>query len=402
VRRLSVGTLNVSPYTLEPWTAIGNEWSSVNAINSNNTKVLLKTSGPTGLFSINGGGVTWLNYAFPSVATVTTYRWSHTNPNLLYFVDPDNAYYSGPDVGGPSAIKSLDVSTGAVTVLRTFPQYAALSFTAEDLSPDGDYMPILANGRYSFWYRISTDTVGPVIDRVALYGYTVGEKGSQYMLGEVFVMANFHKQPNGLMVFAAQTMALKFVTTEIDHRAFGLDVDGTPIAIMPGSASNHGCDPLTTYAIVKWNLRDGTATKLLCSAVRAQTDYYYSLPQPSRGWLAVTHVMDQYDPLPPDWIPFQSEIFLLKLDGSGTVRRLAHHRNRPSIIANPPLLPYGARAKPTISLDGSKIVFGSNMGLVNPTPTGSTDYQDAYLLDISGIISGPPTPLSAPTNLAVY
>jgi hypothetical protein len=297
---------------------LANEWSSVNSINADNTKVLLKTSGPTGVFSINGGVVTWLNYAFPSVATVTTYRWSHSDPNLVYFVDPDNAYYSGPDTGGPSSIKSLNISTGVVTVLRTFPQYAALSFTSEDLSPDGDYMPILANGRYSFWYRISTNTVGPVIDRVSKYGYAVGEKGSQFMVGEVFVMANFHSSPIGLLVFDAQTMALKFKTTEADHRAFGLDVDGTPIAIMPSSYS--GCDNSTTYGIVKWNLRTGAKTTLLCSPNRAQTDFYYSFAHKAPGWVAVAHVMDQYELLPPDWIPLQSEIFLLKLDGSGAIR----------------------------------------------------------------------------------
>ena len=43
---------------------------------------------------------------------------------------------------------------------------------------------------------------------------------------------------------------------------------------------------------------------------------------------------------------------------------------------------YGARPKATIRLDGTKVVFGSNYGLVNPSPTNDPDYQDAYLLDI--------------------
>src|SRR5262249_37096583 len=163
ITRLSVATQHLSPWTGQPWPSIGNEWSSVNAINADNSKVLLPSDGPLFIFNTTGGIYKTVDYDFGISSHAL--RWSHTDPNIAYYFDPDNPYYTGPDTGGPTYLKSLNVSTGVITTLHTFPNYAAMSFTGEDLSPDGDYIPVLANGRYSFWYKISTDTIGPIIDR---------------------------------------------------------------------------------------------------------------------------------------------------------------------------------------------------------------------------------------------
>src|SRR5262249_40658723 len=143
---------------------VGNEWSAVNSINVNNSLVWLQIGlGGNRIYSTNGGLA-----PRPAVATADPWgdlgvrgyevRWSHTSPNILYYVEPEQAYYSGPDVPGPSYIKSLDVRNGDIKVLHTFQSYRVLHLSTSDLSPDGDYMAILGNGRYGFWYRISSDT----------------------------------------------------------------------------------------------------------------------------------------------------------------------------------------------------------------------------------------------------
>jgi hypothetical protein len=371
------------------------EYSSITVINADNSLVYVQIGiglGEKRLYSTNGGLAT--NVRHPDIypcgnVLSLQMRWSRTDPHLLYYVEPEAPYYSGPDVPGPSHIKSLNVKTCEIRTLHTFRQYAALYLTTADLSPDGDYMPILANGRYAFWYRLSTDTVGPVIDRVSQLGFGVGVKGGQAMLGAVFTIFSYQspKFPVSLLVFDAATMTYKFNITEIDHNVFGLDEDGTPIVVMAGSSRTRCAAPLdgpTAYAVIKWNLRTRQETKLGCFPIRpSRTDYYYGLAHKAPGWVLVLHISDKADPDPRDWLPFENEIFLLKLDGSGAVRRLAHHRNRPSVF-DPLQTPYWALSKPAISQDGSTVVFGSNMGLVNPTPTRSPDYQDVYAIDVAG------------------
>jgi hypothetical protein len=158
----------------------------------------------------------------------------------------------------------------------------------------------------------------------------------------------------------------------------------------------------------KWNLRTGTNTNLGCIPFRINvSDFYFSLPATYNGWTLMTLVDIVGDPNPAGgnpapqtgWLPLENEMFLLKLDGSGQVKRIGHHRGRVSdFTASPPTEPYGARPKPALNIDGTRAVFGSNYNLVNPTPTGDVNYQDAYVLTITGSGS---SGMSAPTNLQV-
>jgi hypothetical protein len=343
-------------------------------------------------------------------------------------------YYTGADVPGPSYIKSINVKTGVVKILHTFPQYANLYLTSANLSPDGDYIPILANGRYAFWYRISTDTVGPVIDRTSpAWGFAVGAKGGMQVVGNRFTIFNYASPvyPYGLLVLDRDTMTLVStvfqynktpgVITQVDHAAFGLDADGSPIVIMPYSGYTN-CQSSPWYVpgyggvfqAAKWNLRAGTNTNLGCIPMRINaTDFYFSLPATYTGWTLVTLLNVVGDPSPTGgnsapqsgWLPMENELFLLRLDGSGQVKRLAHHRGRSSDFTTiPSSEPYGARPKASLSMDGSKAVFGSNYNLVNPTPTGGLDYQDTYLLNLTGVMTGSTTGSTSPpspTNLKV-
>jgi hypothetical protein len=386
IRRISKTANHLSPNSpFDPWIAIGNVWSGVNSFNADNTKILLKTNGPTGIFSTAGGVLHWINYDFAPLAGITDCLWSHTNPNLLYYCSPtDDPYYTGADVAGSAELRSFNIDTQVDSLVHSFHQYAALATTSEDLSPDGNYIALLGNGRHSFWYRISDDTVGTVIDRVTTYGYTVGEKGSQYMIGPAdntgaFVMADFHSAPNVVHVLRPDTMAERFTIQNFDHRAFGLDIDNSPIMI-----SDHytGCAG-GQYSVNKDNLVSAVRT-VICLPVASYQDWYYAIPHNMPGWMLVTHIIASGDPDPSlDWIPFMQEIFLMSLDGT-QVRRLAHHRCRPADYTETPhAMLYGSRPKSCISLDGKKIAFGSNYNQVNPTPDpGSPDYQDTYIIEV--------------------
>ena len=415
---------------------VGNEYASINAINADSSLVYFPIGlGGKRLYSINGGlaNVPSPDLSFNGTGPLSLQmRWSRTDPNILYYVAPEVMYYTGPDVPGPSYIRSINVKTGEIKTLHTFPQYANLYLTSADLSPDGDYIPILANGRYAFWYRISTDTVGPIIDRTSsAWGFAVGAKGGMQVVGDRFTMFNYASPayPFGLLVLDRDSMTLVStvfqyntrpgVITQIDHAAFGLDADGSPIVIMPYSGYTN-CQASPWYVpgyggviqAAKWNLRVGTNTNLGCIPTRINvTDFYFSLPAIYTGWTLVTLVDIVGDPSPtggnpapqPGWLPMENELFLLKLDGSGQVKRLVHHRGRSSdFTTNPSTEPYGARPKASLNMDGSKAVFGSNYNFVNPTPTGDVNYQDAYLVNITvGAALPSGTALPSPTNLTV-
>ena len=413
--------------------AVSNEYSSVNPINADNSLVYLQIAlGGKRLYSINGGlaNVPSPDLSFNGKGPLSfQMRWSRTDPNILYYVEPEIAYYTGPDVPGPSYIKSINVMTGEIKTLHTFPQYASLYLTSANLSPDGDYFPILANGRYAFWYRISTDTVGPIIDRTSpTWGFAVGAKGGMQVVGDRFTIFNYASTayPFGLLVLDRDSMTLVStvfqyntkpgVITQFDHAAFGLDADGSPIVMMPYPAYTN-CQGSPWYVpgsggvlqAAKWNLHTGTNTNLGCLPMRINnTDFYFSLPATYNGWTLVTLLDIIGDPSPtggnpapqPGWLAMENELFLLKLDGSGQVKRLVHHRSRSSdFTTSPPTEPYGARPKPSLNMDGSKAIFGSNFNLVNPTPTGDVNYQDVYLVNITGGTTGGTLP--PPTNLRV-
>src|SRR5262245_56696276 len=79
VRRLSVASEHLSPWSGRPWGLVGNEWASVNAVNVDNSKVLLQTGGPATVWSALGRLLSQLNYDF--TVSALQYRWSHSDAN---------------------------------------------------------------------------------------------------------------------------------------------------------------------------------------------------------------------------------------------------------------------------------------------------------------------------------
>lgn len=89
-----------------------------------------------------------------------------------------------------------------------------------------------------------------------------------------------------------------------------------------------------------------------------------------------------------DWLPFEDEVFALKMDGSGSVERYAHHHSRrysPSHADSDNSI-YIAEPHATVSRSGNRILFGSNWRTV----IGEDFSVDAYLVDLRNLITGFP------------
>jgi hypothetical protein len=414
VKRITVIANWPDRYSGRPQPYVLNEWANVNPVNADNTKLLLQTNGPTQIWSVGGGRLAEIGRDYSPLAI--QFRWDRKNPNVMYFCDPEVAYYTGADVGGTVAIKKLDITNGppgVVTTLLSLPQFAGLSFAGgEDMSPDGDYLPLIANGRYVFWYRISTNTIGPVINRVALYGYAVGEKGSVAIAGDRLAMADFHSNApqEELHILDRDTMTQVYVFPYSDHRAVGVDADGTPWIVMDdlGGSQTYSptsCpDPLNQYKAQKLNLHTFAVTST-CLPSSGRMDFYYAFSPARPGWALVTHTFEKTDgPQPSTWQRLENEIFWLNLDGSGEVQRLVHHRNRASDFSTGG--PYDpSRPKTAVSYDGTLAIFASNYGMVGVgapvginvnSPTGSILYSDVYLVPLKT-----PTKPGTPSSLTV-
>jgi len=134
---------------------------------------------------------------------------------------------------------------------------------------------------------------------------------------------------------------------------YDLSVDGHGDEVAVGVSKS---DP-DKGLVIKRRLRDGAVTVLTKGGYASHTSAR-NTGQP--GWVYVSYNT-------PSWPPYQGEIVAVKLDGSGTVRRLAHsHRANNGYLTE-------THASP--SPDGSKVIFASNWD----DPSGPVA---AYVLEI--------------------
>jgi len=183
------------------------------------------------------------------------------------------------------------------------------------------------------------------------------------------------------------------------HSDLGLDANGEEVLVMDiySEADNQ------TH-ICKFALADGDSTHLL--ALSLLFDMHESCRALSRpGWVYVS-TFDYFERLTDsqeNWLPFEDEVFALKMDGSGTVERYAHHHSREYSTYTPDRdhgANYFAEPRATVSKDGTRILFASNWRIKM-----DEDFSiDAYLVDLRNMITGlPEAELSIkPRSFSVY
>jgi hypothetical protein len=144
-----------------------------------------------------------------------------------------------------------------------------------------------------------------------------------------------------------------------------LDAEGADIYVGVSKS-----DP-DQYQVIKRRLADGAVVSLIPLGEAAHVSAR-NIAQP--GWVVVSfqgsfeHTRDEAYPA-----PFYSEIVMLKIDGSGELRRLGHARAVES--------EYEAEIHASPSPDGSQIVWSSNWGVragpVSDYVTDATSYPAA-------------------------
>jgi len=342
---------------------IGPEYSTMSPFNMDNSRLILQHFSYYGLYD---GAGNYLKDLPLDVIASSEPRWSRKDPNILYYIRGNQ-------------LKQLSVGANAISVVRTFTEYAAITGAGEsDISVDGDHFVLAGDRTQVFVYTISTDSKSAMFDTGGnSFDSLYISPGNQVT---ITWLSNGAGRYQGIELFDKNMNFQRQLTKAGGHMDIAADTNGDEVLLWTNS--NDPAPIACKNGIVKVRLSDAKQTCLV------QLDWslavHVSAPD-NNGWVFV----ETYNPIdiipPTGWKTYTNEFLQIKLDGT-EVRRLAHHRSRP-------LNSYTYEPKISTSHDGSKIVFGSNFGL-QAQQGNPVEYSDAYMIDLGP--NGSPAPDPAP------
>ena len=371
IKRISnaLGTTNADKGGSLTW--IEAEYSTADAFNNDNSKFILLHQSYFGLY--NGEG-TFLSNLPMEINSGSEPRWSRKDTATIY-------YHAG------NMLKSYNADSGATKVVHAFSEYASISGNGEmDISRDGDHFVFAGDNRYIFVYEISTDKKYSVFDT---NGTTFD---SLYITPNNNVIVSWY--PSGSVRFTGQELFdtnmtfLRQVGHADGHKHLTVDTNGAEVLIWTNSADPQ---PIASCenGIVKITLSDASQTCL------TQLDWSLAvhITAPDGNGTAFVETYAPADPMPgtSGWRLYTNELLQVKLDGSGVVNRLAHHRSQPRDS-------YLYMPKMTVSRDGSRILYASNFDL-QQISNYTTDYADTYLMVVDSA-TAPANTTAAPATTA--
>ena len=350
--------------------AVHHQYSTISAMNQDDTLVMLATEWGQGMVVDTSGHIVVSARDFPAINS-SDMPWARDSADSFYYTNK-NILYKGTVTG--HAVRSIP--------LHAFAGHSNVAIPdQEDLSDDGDHLWIVS-GPQTFLYTISKGATGPAINVGGKDENCGWHKIQITPSNKIFVTWSCNGAGNGRgqEVYGADGALYWHMFDSSLHTDIGRDLDGNEVAVVDripdtykdacqsgGGADTIRMDPphtVSCLADINWasahiSYRDSTQGWVAISFFDPDPCPHYSCFHPQRldpGWQSM-------------WRHFYEEIVLVKIDGSA-VLRLAHHRSRSAEY-------YWAESRAAISRDGRYVVFDSNMNLDN---TGLSDYADAYLI----------------------
>ncbi|MFH1197476.1 MAG: T9SS type A sorting domain-containing protein [bacterium] len=303
--------------------------------------------------------------------------WHPTNPQQIIFAS-DNV------------LSTYDIESGQITQLREFPEYTWINTRGEgNLSRDAKY--------YAF--------VGQTYDTDTHYKdlvvYDIQQNSVVATLALPVSLTDFDwvsisTNGNYVVVDYATAETGRFEGVEVYDRNFNfiwqkplgaghsdltIDASGDEVLVMDYYDEN-----TNSIFVKKFRLADGTETNLI--EFSWQFDSHISCRNEERSEWCFISTFDGEARLTHDaanWLPFEDEIFALKLDGSGDVQRIAHHHSRRFSPETPDRdnSVYWAEPHASVSCDGTRIIFGSNWS----ENISAVTSVDAYIVDMRSMLN---------------
>lgn len=334
------------------------EYSKRQAWNSDESLLLLRTADGRAL--LFDGATYQLKKELEGVGGEDVFWWK---PNVLLY-NPDHALWS------------YDVKTDEKTKLHEWSEYEFANTRGEgNLSRDGKSYAFVgqlyANETVTFKDLVLFDLEsGKIVAKHALQNVESFDWVSVSPCGK-YVVVDYADDVRGIEVYDRSFKLLWTKPLGAGHSDLG---DGFLVMDVYDPEKN-------VTRIVKYALADGRETELL--EVSPLFDVHLSCRNEKHlDWVLVS-TFDYVERLTHDaktWLPFEDEIFALKLDGSREVRRLAHHHSRRYTKETPDSdrSVYFAEPHATVSRNGDRVLFGSNWG----EKVADEASVDAYVIDL--------------------
>lgn len=303
------------------------------------------------------------------------FSWHPTDPTRLFFRFGNTVRIYHTDTSLSETIMTFDGYTLVSTNEEGRPDDLWNTYAVIGVKPDGTRDILVADLKTKTIIG-KLENVGEAIDWVSI------SPDGKY----VVVMRT---DGQGTLIYDRNLTNQRQLMSDFSHSDFALNIAGEAVlvyvAVSGQQVAELGCpNPPNGSPIASARLSDGKKTILLGDCNTA--DWKPVITGAYLGWGGAYHFSGIISRSRPGWIlvssyadpsvaqeAFSREIFLVNLDGSGDVERLAHHH---SLVAN---LPNGERdylAEPhaSSSEDGSLVFFVSTWGA-----TGM--HYDLYVLE---------------------
>ncbi|MBL0174033.1 MAG: T9SS type A sorting domain-containing protein [Ignavibacteria bacterium] len=298
-----------------------------------------------------------------------------------------------------ATIFSYDVATDLLTVVMTFPEFTFVNTRGEgNLSRDGRWYAFVGqtyDGDVHFKEIVVCDLASRTVTARMALPDTLQDFDwvSISPLGGRIVVdyANTNSgRFNGVEVYDRDFRLLWQKPLGYGHSDLAVDEDGAEQLVM-----GYYDDATNISSVRAWALADGREKTLVEHDWSIYT--HISCRNELRpGWCFVS-TYDGEGRLTDDsasWLPFEDEIFAVRLDGSGAVQRVAHHRSKRFTPSTPDSdnSVYYAEPHATSNAAGTRVLFGSNWR----TRVASDSSVDAYIVDFGSLldIDAPPVPVA--------
>lgn len=350
------------------------DYSKHQAWNSDETLMILR-SGQGEVLIYNAITYKYLKTLPSSLTGVQDIFWDPKNPSLIYFVFENK-------------FNTINVQSEQINELHSFSEYSYITTRAEgNMSNDGRYIALCGydsnwNPIDFFVYDLNTDSKISTLkiqNQVESFDWISISPLGNYVV--VDYADNNSDRFHGVEVYDRQFNLKWQKPLGAGHSDLGLDEDGAEVLIM----DVYDSDSNFTY-IKKFSLNNNSELTLL--GISPDFDIHESCRNMSRpGWVYIStfdYVGRLTDSI-SNWLPFEDEVFALKLDGSGDVQRLAHHHSRrySPETPDPDNSNYFAEPHATVSKSGNKIIFGSNWR----QNVADLESVDTYLCDVNDLIN---------------
>lgn len=329
-------------------TDVHNEYSKVQAWNADQSLIYIETNrdnGGTGSVFLDGNTY---QPKFSARCPGNECRW--------HPLDPTSTIYAGKGVVG-----YWFPQTNTKMVIQSFPGYGELYIGPWEgnLSLDGSIIVLSGTApdgtEVAFAYDLVRRIKYPDI-KVLNFGNTLDWASISPKGG--YVVMSFSEDDHTAITDLQGNLVTSFSAGHPSHDDMTVDANGDEVAVGKAVSFPYG------GMIVKVRLKDGAITKLTTGG--------YGRHSSTRDTTFRFAAVSSFE---PDAAPYKGEIALVNLDGSA-VYRLAHHY---TVVTD-----YEAEAIPTISPDGTRVIFSSNWGASSARPV------QVYVIDLRGVCTPSP------------